>query len=502
MKRKVLITFLVMLLLSSIACQFLLGAPPNAVETPIQPQLLIPTATAIPVAPRTVQVKADGSGDYSSLEVAVADLPAGSTIYLSSGDFYLSSRLEIHKTLHIIGVDHDDTSVYSSEGNGVIVFFGPGELTLKNFGMYYQGIEWGNVLTVTDSAVNIDHCVFSGGIYDEGLYQGGAGIVLLGKSNGIFQHAVSVKNQMHGIAVQEQAQATIINSSFQKNIEDGIFFADNSSGSVRESSILLSGLHGISLTGDSNVLLENNTVYKSGQVGIRLSDNAISEISNNTSTENGLHGFSIRDNAEAVLRNNSSEDNDEFGFRLSGAASARFYNNTARNNALSGFLIRENATAILDENNLGELNGESGFVFFGNSISEVSGNNAVENGLHGFSVRESASVNFKENTSQYNIQVGFRLSGTSFTTLEGNSANSNGLSGIIVRENAETTLQNNFLSGNREAGIRFSEQARGLVKGNECTNNMWGIYIKATANPILEDNNCYSNVSKNIRDER
>ncbi len=54
--------------------------------------------------PREVKLNADGSGDYDSLQTAISRLPAGSTIRLGEGDFYVNQPIIIPGNLTITGV--------------------------------------------------------------------------------------------------------------------------------------------------------------------------------------------------------------------------------------------------------------------------------------------------------------------------------------------------------------------------------------------------------------
>jgi parallel beta-helix repeat protein len=51
-------------------------------------------------------------------------------------------------------------------------------------------------------------------------------------------------------------------------------------------------------------------------------------------------------------------------------------------------------------------------------------------------------------------------------------------------------------------GIYYIDEAGGVAQENECSGNQWGIYVAATANPELIDNDCHNNIEADIADER
>jgi parallel beta-helix repeat protein len=55
---------------------------------------------------------------------------------------------------------------------------------------------------------------------------------------------------------------------------------------------------------------------------------------------------------------------------------------------------------------------------------------------------------------------------------------------------------------NSEAGIAYFDEAGGVAQGNECSGNLYGIYVEATADPELVDNDCHDNSKADIVDER
>lgn len=459
MQRKTILTFLACLLVAALACQF----PANLMEKlsaqkenlPSHEQSTILPPAATPDLPRTVYLSADGSGDYPSIEKAVDTLPANSTIMLAGGAFYLRGRLLINKSLNIIGSANEQTYIYASSQYGVMHFDGPGEFNLQNIWIEYQGPTQGHVIEIVDGTFRMDECVVKGGIYSEAENKGGSGIWVDGDSIGTIQNSRAFENQIYGIQIRGKSRVTLEHNIINQNQISGLSAFGGSQVVARYNEFRFNGGNGISANDTAEVLFENNITNENKRTGVVVTEDAYLEASYNESNGNGKYGFEARGNASYALINNTCLNNTESGFAVFDDTSGAFWGNYAAGNLLSGYAVYDQSYA---------------------------------------SVENSQSMENKE--------AGFLLAGTSVTDLYTNTAENNGLSGIIVRDNATATLEGNTTNGNNETGIIFFGQSAGLVKGNTCAYNKWGIFINATADPKLENNNCYGNTERNLQDNR
>jgi hypothetical protein len=94
---------------AALALLLLLAACSDPTPTPTVPP---------PVVSETVQLNADGSGDYASLPEAVAAVSPGAVIHLSAGTFKLASPLAIDKPLQLIGAGMNETEIVSGARMG------------------------------------------------------------------------------------------------------------------------------------------------------------------------------------------------------------------------------------------------------------------------------------------------------------------------------------------------------------------------------------------------
>lgn len=448
------ITLLVsVLLLSSLACgvcgleAFLpRSVPSEVVEVPREePTVSLPTITPIPPKmPRTVTLRADGSGDYPTLQSAVADLMAGSTITLEAGEFPITAPLEVNYSLTIRGQGMDSTIITGNTGPTMLKFTGPGSLVLENLAFSYRGSDHANILDVSDAELMVSNCRFSGAVRDLEQKTGGSGLVVRSASSGTIISSTFEDNMLHGVSLMGNANFLVSDSQFINSGQSGLLFSDDAIGEVRNCSSQYNGYHGFSTMERSNVLFENNLSFNNLENGFFAMDDSLMTARSNQSYYNGLHGFSIKDKASVILEDNMAYDNVEAGIRITDFAFL-----DAMRNDVSG-------------------NGLSGIITLGESMSKLSYNTVYGNG-----------------------EGGIRVGGNAYVEAIYNTVYGNALSGFIGVENGYLVAENNTSRDNLQSGFSFFDYSSGKLVANTCSGNTnKGISIHDSANPTVGTNNC------------
>ena len=289
---------------------------PEATSTATPTTTPLPTATPPPTVtptpgPTTVVISADGSGDYASLAEAVAAVPPGSTIQLAAGTHLVAEALEIGQSLTLAGAGMDTTEIVSTAGEYVIYFAGPErQLTLRDVTVRYAGTDWANVLVVNDAEIDIAHCRFTGGIWNDEEKRGGSGLLVWGDSTGHVRESRFEGNGLHGIEIKEQGQLTIEGNIASNNDETGISYWGNSGGIALQNRCTGNGLHGISVIDQAQPTLESNTCNDNGQVGIRFTDES-GGVARNNICEGNRWGLSVAETADPTLEGNACRNNSE-----------------------------------------------------------------------------------------------------------------------------------------------------------------------------------------------
>lgn len=398
----------------------------------------LPTATAMP---RTVRVMPDGTGDFPTIQDAIAIVEDGATIILGAGTYTLTETLRISKSVTIQGAGSNETIITSAHTDGVLIFSGPGNINLQGIGFEYQGTEEAQAVTIEDAIFDIRACRFSKGVHNEETETGGNGLHIRGNSDGAIKNSWFNLNQLNGLAISDQSHALIEGSTFRSNSSYGLGFWDQSSGEVLDCASELNGKSGFSIQDEASVIFENNIAKNNTDFGFKAYDNSSVTVNQNESFENGLGGFAVDQSAQLTAENNIARDNEQ-----------------------SGFIAFENAVLIANSNEI------------------------YNNKLHGISVQEQAKGYLENNTIYNNIEVGIRAAENTYIEARSNNIYGNNLSGIIITGQAEGILENNTLNNNLEAAICFFDTATGSASGNQCSGNKWGIYFENTASPNIENN--------------
>lgn len=482
---------------SPVVTQIVTAAVTNPHEsTPAAP----PADPPLP-EPVTVRVVPDGSGDYASLEAAVAAVPSGSTILLDPGTHRLAGSLEIEKSLSVQGTGMDQTIVVGTEGAQVVRFTGPGFLSAQGIAFRYEGTGPARVVTIDDAEIDIADCHFSGGIWSDAESMGGDGILLWGNSTGTIRASHFEGNGHSGIELQDQSQLLLEDNVFRDNGKSGLIYFDDSGGTARGNELTGNGLHGIEVREQAQPVLEANTSTLNAENGIAYFEYASGTARQNTCSENGLHGIGVRENAYPDLEENVCNKNQEAGIRFSDSAGGTASRNECVENGLHGISVRKEAQPVLEANTI-TLNAQDGIAYFEESGGLARQNICSENGLHGISVNEQAHPTLEGNLCENNAEAGIRYSDSTGGTARGNICTGNGLHGFHLGEHANPTLEDNVSNSNVEGGFVYFDEASGVARGNECVGNQWGIHVAETASPELADNDCRDNEKLDLDDRR
>ena len=357
MKRRLLVWIVLAVTLPALACALPFTTSPEDTASQIAADIYA-TATAeaaLPAndaqlpGPSTVHIAADGSGDYPSLEEALAAVPPESTILLDPGTYRLKHKLEIDKTISLRGAGMDQTIVVGDDATYVIRFTGPGKFTLQGITLRYEGTPWANVVSVQDGDIDFSDCSFTGGVYDDNEDKGGAGLFTSGNTTGDIADCRSEDNGLHGFNLRDDSNLTLERNTCSNNSQVGIAYWQNSGGLAKENSCLNNGYNGFEVADQAQPTLEGNTCQGNTYQGIRFEGNSRGVVRENQIMQNGQHGIRLGGDAAPTLESNIVKDNQENGIAYFGNAGG-----TARQNEISGNLecitVEENANPELIDN--------------------------------------------------------------------------------------------------------------------------------------------------------
>jgi parallel beta-helix repeat protein len=165
-----------------------------------------------------------------------------------------------------------------------------------------------------------------------------------------------------------------------------------------------------------------------------------------------------------------------------------------------GIFVADRSEPKLEGNAVTDNDG-FGITYRDNAGGVARGNDCSWNNI-GIGVLWRAQPTLEENTCTNNTYYGILYRGNTSGTARHNECSGNGEVGITVIERARPTLEENVCEDNGVVGIYYTDEAGGVARENECSGNMYGIYVEATANPELIDNDCHDNSEVDIVDDR
>ena len=358
------------------------------------------------LGPSGVWVYADGSGDYPTIEAAVADIDPGTTIHLGPGIFNLAKTILVDFSFNLVGSGMEGPTSSTVRYAGWAVDVHSVSFSAKDIRFECTATnKAADVLEAGDATVDLVRCYFSGGNRYADQY--GAGLYLYGSAEATVTDCVFTLNDLHGIVLGDQAKATVTNSAMSDNVYNGIGLFDGSSAIVDHSDCTNNGLHGISANDSSEVTVLNSICSNNGDggdyaSGIYLEEDAVGTIQNCVCNSNLIDGISTHDNAQLTLTNNTCNNNGEDGITFSEHVTGTIRNcECSHNSGYDGIDVHDNAYAVV-ENNLCVGNHADG-IWFGDFATGIVRNNECAENHWGLYVDATANPTVGVNNLHDNV---------------------------------------------------------------------------------------------------
>ncbi|MCW2247739.1 hypothetical protein M2352_003373 [Azospirillum fermentarium] len=274
------------------------------VEEPLSPAAAKRRLFAPAGPPRTIAVNPDGSGDYATIQEAVAAANPGDTVELADGVYFGEILIDRPLTLRGGGSDRCWLSAEVSGGRVIVV--------TGTSGVHIAGLRITGVPTSELSAVCID--VSSVDIADCRIEDGGKfGIAVTGGSRLTVTGATIGTSSAAGIAVGDASDVTlqaclvlenagsgvsasgsqvvVLDSAMRKNGQAGIALLGKSAGRVQNCEIAGNRRGGIVANGESTIRLISGTVYGNLPVGVWVHGGSHAHVEKTIIAGNGSWGI-------------------------------------------------------------------------------------------------------------------------------------------------------------------------------------------------------------------
>lgn len=286
-------------------------------------------------------VAADGSGDFTDIQSAIDDLPAGGgVVYVKEGTYTITSAITIGvSNTALIGAGKatkvqttsDITMLYASALSGIhinkLYFYGAGDGKSSNLGIEFVGMSFSSITECW-----IDNCG-SLGIGASGESQ--KVIITDNVLNANFSTGMGLTDFQYGIC----SDNVIVDSSASGILSQSIAW------SVLSNNVITgSGDHGINVATHYGTV-SNNVCDQNTECGIILSVGGNSTIIGNICRTNTQHGIYLNASRHNTVIGNFCEDNDSGN---SQTYSGIMLDSESDNNTITGNRCRNNDNYEID----------------------------------------------------------------------------------------------------------------------------------------------------------
>ena len=223
---------------------------------------------------------------FDDLENAINTAQVGAVLHLAAGYYPLSKRLDVQKSITLIGAGKTETRILSSAPGYALSFDGI-QLHLQGIDFEHVGQAESEVVTISNSTFSIQNCRFTGGYSPKSPISNGNGLWVYGNSYGKISESIFDNNSYDGIYVEDKSNITIDHSELSNNGIMGVVFWETSQGDVSNNIMHSNGWAGAVFTGSSKGRIYKNVISNS-QDGIRLRFQSEVSVEENTFQENTI----------------------------------------------------------------------------------------------------------------------------------------------------------------------------------------------------------------------
>jgi predicted Zn finger-like uncharacterized protein len=274
--------------------------------------------SSIPAAPKptaTINVSADGRGEYRTIGEAIQKAPAGARIAVHPGAY--AESLVIDKPLQIVGKGpREKILIEPSEsfcikmqtdkawvqgltlrskagGSWYAIDIGQGALVLQDC----------DVSSAALSCVGVHGAATAPFIY-RCTIQGGneTGVMFYQEAKGTLEDCDVFDHQLSGVEISDGADPIVRSCRIHGCQKIGLIVLKNGRGIVEDCDIFGHQLSGVQISDGADPVVRNCRIRGNKQCGILATDAGAGVLEDCTITENGLLGVEIREGGDLTLR--------------------------------------------------------------------------------------------------------------------------------------------------------------------------------------------------------
>lgn len=216
---------------------------------------------------------------YASIQGAVDNATDGSTVYVSSGQYF--ENLMINKPINLVG-ENRDTTIIDGTSNGTVVYVGSDNVSISDLKLQYSGCSCSEYYGVDIGSGRQNISIISNNIFSDsiGILVRKGHDILIARNNVSFSRDYS-------IVIEDSIGVRILENVITDNLNQ--IDVSNSTQTVIANNKMTNNGNGISITNSNNNTMTGNIIASNSLYGLYISQSD--------------YNFIVRNNFQSNARN-------------------------------------------------------------------------------------------------------------------------------------------------------------------------------------------------------
>jgi len=429
-------------------------------------------------------VSKSGSGDYRSINAALAEAAPGAVILVRPGVYHESVLID--KAVTLAGEETAAALATIECAKDGCVRLNADGATLRNLAVHVRlsfwerwlGSEELTAIIVTRGGSLIENCDVSS--------NSGIGIVVSGSRSEPEIRNVKIHDcRLNGLLFTDQSRGVVENSDIYRNGWAGIRSEKVSQPVVRRSQIHNGQMDGVVIAMRGGGTFEDCEMFENNYNGVSVKEASSVTLNHSRTFNQKGAGIFVHDRSSARVEDCETFGNAKAGIEIADQGDAQVVKSKVHHGQTMGIIIWRGSTATVEDSLIYE-NNSTGLLVAGGSKPTIRKSTFRSHIYSAIEVRDGSNPTIEQ------CQIyGGRSSGIFFHDggngrVEECSIFGNMGANVVITSGSNPEIQNSSFSESQQAGLLVRDGGRGMIKDCRIFNNYVGVEIKENGAPSVQ----------------